>query len=122
MDVDFNNLGIRIKYYRTKMDLKQNKLAEMMGVEPAYISRIEKGQSKMSLSTFVVLANALGVTANDLLCDNLVASENIYAEDLSRLLSDCTAKERKFIIMLAHDVKTRIRETKQFQPPENKLK
>ena len=46
MDVDFNNLGIRIKYYRTKMDLKQNKLAEMMGVEPAYISRIEKGQSK----------------------------------------------------------------------------
>lgn len=119
MEVDFNNLGIRIKHYRTKMGLKQNKLAEMMDVEPAYISRIESGQSKMSLSTFVILTNALGVTANDLLCDSLVESSSIHADELSSLLSDCNAEERRFIIALVHDVKKRLREIKYLQPPDD---
>jgi len=54
-------LGARIKELRKTRGFSQERLAEMVGVEPKHLSRIEVGSSYPSLSRLELIANALGV-------------------------------------------------------------
>ena len=58
--------------------MTQEKLAEISGQEPSNISPIERGATKLSLPTIVSIANALGVTVDDLLCDSLFESGHVF--------------------------------------------
>ena len=60
-------IGKNIKRYREKAHLTQAELAELVGVENAFISRVERGQKLMKLKTLLALAEALHVSADLLL-------------------------------------------------------
>lgn len=60
-------IGKNIKRYREKAHLTQVELAELVGVENAFISRMERGQKLMKLKTLLALAEALHVSADLLL-------------------------------------------------------
>ena len=47
--------------------MSQIQLAEMLGVDPSHICRIEKGKGTCSISLLQKLATALGVSVADLL-------------------------------------------------------
>ena len=47
--------------------MSQGDLAKILGVHPTYISGIERGVRNMALKNIEKLANALGVSVNDLL-------------------------------------------------------
>jgi len=64
-------IGKRIKEKRKQRGLTQAVLAEMSGVEPSNISHIERAATKLSLPTLVSIANALQVSADELLYDSL---------------------------------------------------
>ena len=42
--------GLNVKYEREKLKLKQEELAEFLGVSTVYISNIENGKHKISLT------------------------------------------------------------------------
>lgn len=69
-NLDYNEIGRNIRYYRQNAHLKQNQLADLIDVSPQHISHIESGVP-LSLLTLVKIANALGVDANRLLGSNL---------------------------------------------------
>ncbi len=46
---------------RKQLGLTQKELAEQVGRERTYINRIEKGETDMQLSSFIRIANALGI-------------------------------------------------------------
>lgn len=73
MELDYKAIGKRIKIARIKTDLTQEKLSEMVGVSPTHMSNVETGTTRVSLTTIVRIANALGITSDDLLCDKLIA-------------------------------------------------
>ena len=75
MELDYKAIGKRIKIARIKSDLTQERLAEMVEISPTHMSNIETGTTRVSLSAIVSLANALSVTVDDLLCDNVVKAK-----------------------------------------------
>lgn len=98
---NFIDLGKRIRKKRREQGITQESLAEMTDVGTTHISHIETGCTKLSLKTFISIANALNVSADELLCDYINKSSIIYENELSVLLKECTDKEIRFIYDLA---------------------
>ncbi len=60
------HLGLNIKFYRTKLNLTQEKLAEILDAERSYITALENGNKSPSLYFLYELAEALNVQMKDL--------------------------------------------------------
>lgn len=97
MELDYKAIGKRIKIARIKADLKQDRLAEKAGLSPTHVSNVETGTTKVSLTSIVSLANALGVTVDDLLCDNLIHARTQFESDIADLLKDCDDYEIRMV-------------------------
>lgn len=95
MDIDYQAIGQRIRQYRQEKGLSQEILSEKADVTPAHFSHIERGHTKPSLPTLIRIANALDITIDDLLCDNVEKSRHVRIKDVDRLLEDCTPQEMK---------------------------
>lgn len=108
-DINYKAIGERIKNYRKKQDLTQAKLGDLSGIEPSNISHIERGATKASFPTLLSIANALGVTLDDLVYDNLKKSRNISVKVLNELLADCNDDEIKAIIEMVKSTKSILR-------------
>ena len=57
------------------------------------------------MPTIIHLANVLDVSVDELLCDNIHRSEQIYCHELSGLLQDCSVDELHIISELAKVIK-----------------
>jgi transcriptional regulator with XRE-family HTH domain len=57
------SLGHAIRHYRTQAGLTQADLAEQVGIDRSYLSRLEKGQETEQLRRVIVLLRRLGVRA-----------------------------------------------------------
>lgn len=62
-------IGERIRKRRQELRLSQEKLAEMAEISLNTVSRVEGGQSDMSIEVFRRLTQALGMRASELLGD-----------------------------------------------------
>lgn len=109
MGIDYQGIGVRVRRLRRARGLTQQALAELSGQEPSNISHIERGATKLSLPTLVNLANALGVTVDQLLCDSVAASGAVYQQELSQLLSDCTHWELQVLTETVRALKKNLR-------------
>lgn len=89
MELDYSNLGKRIAKRREQIKIKQNALAEAIGISNNYLSSIERGKEKPSLEILVRICNALHVTPDYLLMGNMY-SNNVpqNVTDGLRLCSD----------------------------------
>lgn len=109
MELDYQAIGIRIRRTRKAQGLTQQALAELSNQEPSNISHIERGATKLSLPTLVNIANALGVTVDDILCDSLENSKASFEREVSELLADCTHVELKIITGTMRALKENLR-------------
>ena len=109
MELDYKAIGKRIKIARIKADLTQEKLSEMVGVSPTHMSNIETGTTRVSLSTIVGIANALGITSDDLLCDSIIKARVQFENDIAAVLEDCSEYEIRVICDVAAAVKETLR-------------
>ena len=71
MALNYTIIGENIKRTRKEQNLTQEKLAEIVDKCPSYISYIETGKKKLSLEVLVDIANALRVSADELLSFNI---------------------------------------------------
>jgi len=60
-------LGQNMKRIRTKKKMSQGDIARALGVDRGYISNIENGKKNPTLATIQKLADALRVSADELL-------------------------------------------------------
>lgn len=112
MELDYQAVGIRIRRLRKAQGLTQQTLAEISNQEPSNISHIERGATKLSLPTIVNIANALGVTVDELLCDSLIESKAIFEREATDILSDCTHQELKIITGTMRALKENLRKAR----------
>ena len=70
-------IGARIKEIRTRKGLSQEKLSEKMGINPKYLSSIERGKENPTLNTFIKLAESLEVDLGEIFT-------SLQIEDASR--------------------------------------
>ncbi|MEK7577997.1 MAG: helix-turn-helix transcriptional regulator [Patescibacteria group bacterium] len=60
-------LGRRIRRFRKRSGLTQEKLAEKVNVSVTHVGLVETGKRRLSLKTLQKIASTLGVKAKDLL-------------------------------------------------------
>lgn len=109
MELDYRAIGKRIKIARIKADLTQEALAEKASLSATHMSNIETGNSKLSLPTIVSLANALGVSVDEFLCDSVIHAKDIYSHEIQSLVSDCDEYEIRMIADFVKAAKETIR-------------
>ena len=109
MELDYRAIGKRIKIARIKADLTQEQLAEKIDISPTHLSNIETGSTRVSLNTIVSIANALSVTSDDLLCENIIMARVQFEKDIALLLEDCDEYEIRVIKDMVSSIKETLR-------------
>lgn len=109
MEIDYQNLGRRIKRARNDLGLSQEVFAEMAELSVTHISNIENGNSKVSLNSILTIANTLNVTVDYLLRDSIQNQTNAVNIDLSHVFDDCTERETEFLLSLLLESKEMLR-------------
>lgn len=97
MAIDYESIGKRIKHYRTEKRMSQEELGNIVAVNNEHISRIEGGKKNLSLELLILIANALDVSADDLLTDNLKHSSSPVGTEIHDLLLDCNHDEKAIL-------------------------
>ena len=105
LDIDYKAIGLRIKAARVQKGLTQSNISKLTGLSTPHISNIETGNTKLGLPTIIHLANVLDVSVDELLCDNIHRSEQIYCHELSDLLEGCSVDELHIISELVKVIK-----------------
>lgn len=84
-----SSIGQNIRHYRLDKKLRQEDLAEKVGVSINYIGSIERGEKLPALETFIDIINALGVSADMILSDvvevGYTVKDSLLAEKLEKL-------------------------------------
>lgn len=94
-----DKLGFRIREERQRVKLTQEQLAELAGCNESYIGQIERGEKNPSLEILVHIANALNVTMDYLLADNVKVNQiNGLLAELINLTNDRDPDDVRFII------------------------
>ncbi len=97
MGLNYRAIGTQIMVIRKRKHLSQASLSELIDKSPTYISHIETGKKSMSLETFVEIANALYVSADILLSEQLTGVAMADSQDITALFEDCSDLERLVI-------------------------
>lgn len=109
MSIDYGNIGERIRYNRIKSQLSQEQLAELANISSVHIGYIERGERLPSLDTIINIANALTVTADELLSGSLIVSSVSHESDDSAILFDCSKEEYAIITKCMKCLKAALR-------------
>lgn len=109
MGLDYQSIGGRIKIARIRANMSQEALAEKSNLSVVHISNIENGHTKLSLEAVVNIANALSLTPNDFLCDNLVYAYQVYNREAQELYADCSTAESRVLVDITKSAKSALR-------------
>ncbi len=103
MDLKFDLIGARIKYYREAKGISQEELGDILDISVRHISALETGTRGISLALLVDIANALDVSSDDLLTFNLKHPNSVNSAEWYELMHDCTPTEKIILMdMLKH--------------------
>lgn len=109
MQIDYLDIGKRIRAERLKQNVSQEKLAEMVGVGTTHISHIETGNTVPSIKTFVAIINALNLSSDELLRNHIDKAKHILEGELAELIIDCNDEETRIIADTVKTLKTSLR-------------
>ena len=93
--MDKSALGKKIREARLNKKLTQQKLAETAQIGEMYLGEIERGTKMPSLKIFIKIIEALDVSADYILRNELPAGEKYIYDELTEKLKGLTPKQRK---------------------------
>lgn len=74
---------------------------------------VENGKRNVSLGALIRIANALGVTVDELLSGNQLHDPTEYQTDMDLLFADCSSYEKRILYELARAAKAIVRDNYQ---------
>ena len=114
MTLNYKIIGKSIKQARKRKKLSQETLAEIIDKSSSYISYIETGIKHLSLETLVDIANALEVSADELLSFNIEFRHEVKSE-FSSILEKCSTYEKKVITDVAKALKQSLQDDRRLR-------
>lgn len=96
--MDAKKIGRRIKAAREAKKMTQEQLAELVDLSPMHMSVLERGHKPPKLETLVTIANALDVSADNLLQDVVKRSSETIPSEISDLVSTLPHAEQNRIL------------------------
>lgn len=102
--MDYYQIGQRIRKFRKLAGLSQEQLAEQAGISVTHMSHIETGNTKLSLSVFAAISQALNVQADYLLFD-FSLDNHISSDEVCDILATCSEKQAHVILEIIRSIK-----------------
>jgi transcriptional regulator with XRE-family HTH domain len=98
MNIDYKIIGKRIKQARKDINKTQEDLAEFLEVSNSYVSRIERGTTKLSLELLVKICTHLNVSPSYVLTGSISSSDDYLRNDIVDMLKGCSSEKIKLIV------------------------
>lgn len=103
-------LGKRINEVRKDRGVTGDKLSEMCNINATYLRQIEGGVKMPSLPVFIDICNALSVSPDYLLQDELVENEISTIREIEEVWKDASISKQELVLSmikaaLTHDDK-----------------
>lgn len=112
MELDYKAIGARIKNERSRLEMSQERLAELAGLSITHTSHIETGNTKVSLPALVKIANALGASLDELVCDSILKAKVVFENEITQQTKDCDEYEIRIIADTVKALKETLRKRK----------
>ena len=93
-------VGQRIREIRESKNIKQNKLAEMINIEPTNLSKIENGAHFPKDETLQKIANALECEKSELFNFRHIQTREDLISCLNEMISKATTEEIQFFFKI----------------------
>lgn len=97
-------LGLRIKEFREGKKFTQEKLAELVGIDPKHLSRIENGRNYPSIETLERLVDNLNVTFEDIFEFGHLDDRNMLVENIFNTLNSLSLEKLKFVYKIIKEL------------------
>lgn len=112
LDDTLRLVGQRIQDVRRQRGISQTGLAEQLNISPSHMSNIETGRTNFGVDIFKRITEVLQISADYLLRSNVPAVTDIYAEEISNLISDCAPSEVEAMKNILKEMKSAFRNVK----------
>ena len=109
MELNYKDIGVRIREERLKQKISQERLAEMADLSMTHMSHIETGNTKLSLPALHKISWALGVPMDTLVCDSIAQAKEIFESELLQHTRDCDEIEIRVITDTIKSLKASLR-------------
>ncbi len=97
-------LGMRIKEFRENRKFTQDKLAEMVGIDPKHLSRIENGRNYPSFETLEKILDSLNVSYEDIFKYSHFINKDDMIEQINAKLSRLNNEKLTFIFKMVNEI------------------
>ena len=93
--MDKVELGMKLREARTKAGFTQEQLAEKADIGVMYLGEIERGVKMPSMKIFIKLIEALDISADYILRNELPSGKEYVLDEITEKLASLTPKQRK---------------------------
>lgn len=101
MKLNYSIIGMRLKQARLDKKITQEKLAEMLDVSVAYISRVECGSTEINMKRLAEICGLLDVSLSYVLEDISPTSSAYLNTAFKDLLKNCPPEKIDLIYKIA---------------------
>lgn len=106
MAVDFKLIGKRMQHRRKALGKTQEHLAEYLDVSVGYVSNMERGATKISLTTLARISDFLTCDMADLISQTSTGSRSYLSDELNELIHSLTNDEKNTLLTLLRAYKS----------------
>lgn len=97
-------IGQRIKKLRQSKGFSQEKLAEIMGISPKYLSNIERGKENPTLDIFMKIAGSLNIEISEIFTYSHEKSPKELRKLIMDLLKDGNENQLRLITKIVRAI------------------
>ncbi len=97
-------LGLRIKEFRENRRYTQDRLAEMVGIDPKHLSRIENGRNYPSLETLEKILDNLDVSYEEIFNFKLIVSKGDLIRKINNRLEALDETKLKLVYNIVNEL------------------
>lgn len=98
--LDYKAIGRRISFYRKKVPLTQAELAEKLGFSESYMSQVECGKAKISLTRLNDISETLRINIALLVSDSNIESENYGYSEFVEIIKHWNTEKKVFLLSM----------------------
>ena len=97
-NIDYKEVGKRIRTERQKQNLTQEKLAEMANISDSFMGHIERGGRTLSIETLAKLANVLNLSIEYIVCGAFNYQPAMLPSEILDALNRMSNNQRKVFL------------------------
>jgi transcriptional regulator with XRE-family HTH domain len=97
-EINYKERGARVRAERRRLDLTQEKLAEMADISESFMGHIERGGRTLSIETLAKIANALNLSIEYILCGEFNYQPDMLPAEIHDALNQMSGSQRKIFL------------------------